>query len=82
MWYDVLTNPKQVKALREDRSMLLNFLFDYEYSEYWEEIFMITGVPNPGGVPCTKTEKKKLPKHYKIYYVSARLHLGGKLIKN
>ena len=35
MWYDVLTKPKQGKAFRGDRSVLMNYLVKYEDSKDW-----------------------------------------------
>ena len=47
MWYDVLTKLQQVELLREDSSVLMNFPVYYEDSKYWEDIDMISVVPNP-----------------------------------
>ena len=52
----------------------MNVPVDYKESEDWEDIGMIAGVPNPGGVLSSTTEKRKQQIHYVRVYVSMILY--------
>ena len=62
MWSGLLDKNKQGRALREDMVVLINFPVDCKGSKYCEEIYIVAGVPNPGGAPYSTTEKQKLVK--------------------
>ena len=59
MGSDVLNKPKQFKEFREYREVLMNCPSNYEYSEDWESIYTVAGLPNPGVAPPSTIEKKK-----------------------
>ncbi len=56
IWCDVLTNPKQGKAFRKDRAMLMNCPFAYEDDDSnLENIDEVKGVRKRTGVLWTKS---------------------------